>query len=235
MMARRHVELSRSCAPPPDRRSRRALDRRGPTRREDLDARKRQPGQRGARRVRRIADARSTAATGRARSPARLKAIDVKPESIDGCLITHEHTDHVSGAGRGGQALGLEPLRHARHRRRRRARGKAPCSSSSRDDARLPVHDGDVDAHSARRDEPVGFVIESRSTGARAGLFYDIGYVTRGIAQACESLDILVIESNHDEDMLRERPVSAVSSTANRVALRPSEQSAKRAASRARW
>ena len=51
-------------------------------------------------------------------------------------------------------------------------------------------------------------MIESRSTGARAGLFYDIGYVTRRIAKACESLDILVIESNHDEDMLRVRPYS---------------------------
>jgi phosphoribosyl 1,2-cyclic phosphodiesterase len=55
-------------------------------------------------------------------------------------------------------------------------------------------------------DESVGFVIESRSTGARAGLFYDIGHVTRGIARACESLDILVLESNHDDDMLANGP-----------------------------
>jgi phosphoribosyl 1,2-cyclic phosphodiesterase len=54
--------------------------------------------------------------------------------------------------------------------------------------------------------QSVGFVVESRSTGARAGLFYDIGHVSRAIAGACEHLDILVLESNHDDDMLRNGP-----------------------------
>jgi phosphoribosyl 1,2-cyclic phosphodiesterase len=54
--------------------------------------------------------------------------------------------------------------------------------------------------------QSVGFVVTSRSTGARAGLFYDIGHVSRAIASACESLDILVLESNHDVDLLRNGP-----------------------------
>ena len=29
----------------------------------------------------------------------RLKMIGIAPESIDACLVTHEHTDHVKGAG----------------------------------------------------------------------------------------------------------------------------------------
>src|SRR3954470_22508028 len=28
----------------------------------------------------------------------RLKSIDIAPESIEGCLVTHEHSDHISGA-----------------------------------------------------------------------------------------------------------------------------------------
>jgi phosphoribosyl 1,2-cyclic phosphodiesterase len=54
--------------------------------------------------------------------------------------------------------------------------------------------------------QSVGFVVESRSTGARAGLFYDIGHVSPAIAEVCERLDILVLESNHDLDMLRNGP-----------------------------
>jgi phosphoribosyl 1,2-cyclic phosphodiesterase len=37
-------------------------------------------------------------------------------------------------------------------------------------------------------------------------MFYDMGYVTRGMAKACDALDILVLESNHDDDMLRYGP-----------------------------
>ena len=137
---------------------------------------------------------------------ARLKAIDVKPESIDGCLITHEHTDHVKWSRRGGKALGMEPLRHGGHRAAAELTGKHVHlfePGMTIDFPRMTVTSTRI-PHDAT--EPVGFVIESRSTGARAGLFYDIGYVTRRIAKACESLDILVIESNHDEDMLRYGP-----------------------------
>jgi phosphoribosyl 1,2-cyclic phosphodiesterase len=136
----------------------------------------------------------------------RLKAIDVKPESIDGCLITHEHTDHVSGAAAAAKRWGWSLYATAGTASAAELTGKHvnlfepgttidfPCMTVT--STRIP-HDAT---------EPVGFVIESRSTGARAGLFYDIGYVTRRIAKACESLDILVIESNHDEDMLRYGP-----------------------------
>ena len=37
-------------------------------------------------------------------------------------------------------------------------------------------------------------------------MFYDIGHVSRAIAEACDALDILVLESNHDDDMLRNGP-----------------------------
>ncbi|MEO7086766.1 MAG: MBL fold metallo-hydrolase, partial [Gemmatimonadaceae bacterium] len=33
----------------------------------------------------------------------RLKSIDVAPESIDACFVTHEHGDHVNGVGAAGR------------------------------------------------------------------------------------------------------------------------------------
>src|ERR1700749_4040748 len=36
----------------------------------------------------------------------RLKTIGVEPESIEGCLITHEHSDHVKGAGSAAKRWG---------------------------------------------------------------------------------------------------------------------------------
>ena len=86
--------------------------------------------------------------------------------------------------------------------------------------------------HDAR--ESVGFVVTSKSTGARAGMFYDIGHVSRAIARACQSLDILVLESNHDDEMLRNGPYRSLAAGADRVAGRAPEQPRRRARSRAR-
>jgi phosphoribosyl 1,2-cyclic phosphodiesterase len=136
----------------------------------------------------------------------RLKTIGVAPESIEGCLITHEHSDHVKGAGRAAKRWGWGIF-------------ATPGTAKAPELAATKVHKFEPGVtvefprmmvattrtpHDAN--QSVGFVITSRSTGARAGLFYDIGHVSRAIGRACESLDILVLESNHDDDMLRNGP-----------------------------
>ncbi len=136
----------------------------------------------------------------------RLKTIGVEPESIDGCLITHEHSDHVKGAGAAAKRWGWGIY-------------ATPGTAQARELTETPVHRFEPGAtlefprmvvattatpHDAN--QSVGFVVESRSTGARVGLFYDIGHVSREIASACTSLDMLVLESNHDDAMLRDGP-----------------------------
>jgi phosphoribosyl 1,2-cyclic phosphodiesterase len=136
----------------------------------------------------------------------RLASIGVDPKSIDGCLITHEHSDHVKGAGKAAKKWGWGVY-------------ATPGTAKATELAETPVQlfepgmtlefprmtvTATATPHDAN--QSVGFVVESRSTGARAGLFYDIGHVSRAIADACERLDILVLESNHDDDMLRNGP-----------------------------
>jgi phosphoribosyl 1,2-cyclic phosphodiesterase len=135
----------------------------------------------------------------------RLRSIGVAPESIDGCFVTHEHSDHVKGVVAGvkrwcwrayatpGTAaiaeLGDTFTRFTPGETIELPRMSVASTSTPHDAA-----------------ESVGFVITSRSTGARAGVFYDMGHVSRAIADACTELDVLVLESNHDDDMLRAGP-----------------------------
>jgi len=136
----------------------------------------------------------------------RLKTIGVEPTSIEACLVTHEHTDHVKGAGAAAKKWGWEVFATpgtAKARALRKTQVQLFDPGMTIDFDRMIVSTTPT-PHDAR--QSVGFVVESRSTGARAGLFYDIGHVSRSIAGACEHLDILVLESNHDDDMLRNGP-----------------------------
>lgn len=136
----------------------------------------------------------------------RLGTIGVAPQSIEACFITHEHGDHAKGAA-------------AAARRWKWTIHATPGTATSRELSRTHVqtfHPGTeisltrmtvtsvATPHDAN--QSVGFVVTHRTTGARAGLFYDFGHVSRAIVDACKSLDILVIESNHDAEMLRNGP-----------------------------
>jgi phosphoribosyl 1,2-cyclic phosphodiesterase len=136
----------------------------------------------------------------------RLKSIGVEPESIDACLVTHEHSDHVKGVGAGAKKWGWRVYATpgtAKAAELRDTEVHRFGPGATLELARMTVNTV-ATPHDAN--ESVGFVIESRSIGARAGVFYDMGHVTNGVAAACAALDILVLESNHDDTMLRHGP-----------------------------
>jgi phosphoribosyl 1,2-cyclic phosphodiesterase len=138
----------------------------------------------------------------------RLKAISVTPDSIDACIITHDHTDHVKGAKGASKRWGWALF--ATHGTARAAELTGAKVHRFRPGMTIEFPRITVESTPTPHDahESVGFVVMSRSTGARAGLFYDVGHVSRAMAKACDSLDILVLESNHDDEMLRNGPYS---------------------------
>ena len=54
--------------------------------------------------------------------------------------------------------------------------------------------------------EPIAVIVTSIVEGSRAGIVYDLGHVTESVLRALDKLDLLVIEANHDEGMLRAGP-----------------------------
>jgi phosphoribosyl 1,2-cyclic phosphodiesterase len=52
--------------------------------------------------------------------------------------------------------------------------------------------------------DPVGFVFSAE--GVRMGFATDLGYVTPNVKQQLRNLDLLLLESNHDLEMLRDGP-----------------------------
>ena len=133
---------------------------------------------------------------------ARLKLTGVEPSSIDACFLTHDHADHASGAARAARRWGWAVFATAGTVRSVELEGAVVTTIA----AGVPMRiDGlEVTALAIPHDatEPVGFVAMALSTGARAGVCYDVGHASAGVRELCQELDVLVLEANHDEGML---------------------------------
>ncbi|MEK6606080.1 MAG: MBL fold metallo-hydrolase [Myxococcota bacterium] len=125
-------------------------------------------------------------------------------EQIDAVLLTHEHADHVASAW----ALAARGLRvYATEGTRVRAGLAAALTVVP--GRRFEVGEVAVTPVRVPHDaaEPVGYVVEGE--GARIGLLTDCGHVTAEIEESFATLDLLVLESNHAERLLRGGPYPA--------------------------
>jgi phosphoribosyl 1,2-cyclic phosphodiesterase len=54
--------------------------------------------------------------------------------------------------------------------------------------------------------DPCGFVFESQSESVRMAIATDLGYMPPNVKAALKRIDVLLLESNHDLEMLRDGP-----------------------------
>jgi phosphoribosyl 1,2-cyclic phosphodiesterase len=139
----------------------------------------------------------------------RMRERGVDPEALDAIVITHDHIDHTRGMGVLARRFGV-PL-HLTERTRaacasllRGGEAVRPYASSVpfrigslRIDPFLTVHDA-VD--------PVAVTVTDERTGCRLGIATDLGRPTAAVRAALAGCHMLVLESNHDEAMLRAGP-----------------------------
>jgi phosphoribosyl 1,2-cyclic phosphodiesterase len=135
----------------------------------------------------------------------RLGRLGLAASDIGAVLVTHEHDDHAGGAFAFAAAQRVPVyLTHGTLRAVREA-GRAVDGVETRVlDGRsaLAVDDLSVQPYTVPHDarEPVQFVL---SDGAfRLGVLSDIGAPTAHVEQTLSGCDALVLECNHDLDML---------------------------------
>ena len=132
---------------------------------------------------------------------------------IDAIFITHEHSDHVSALEIISKKHEI-PIHMADLSASRFDRDSAAFVHKNlvRHHEEYEVYVGELRVHSFRTPHDsmmsVGYRIDFSDTEGEhsVGVATDIGYVTRGICRALEGCEAVVLESNHDEDMLRSGP-----------------------------
>ena len=137
----------------------------------------------------------------------RLARLEVKAADLDAILITHEHDDHMGGAARLARKFGLSVWLTSGTLQS--AAGKfADVTDIRLFDCRRSFTVGDIEVtpytvpHDAR--EPAQFVFGDGA--ACIGLLTDAGSITAHMREVLGGLDALVLECNHDLDMLWNGP-----------------------------
>jgi len=137
----------------------------------------------------------------------RLAAIGVDPQSLTALLITHDHGDHTRGMGvaarRWGIPLYLTDLtRNVCRSLLDGSEDVRPYSSAEPVDFGGLVVTPFLTVHDAV--DPVAVTVTETATGDKLGIATDLGRATAPVRHALQRCHLLVLESNHDEVMLRE-------------------------------
>jgi phosphoribosyl 1,2-cyclic phosphodiesterase len=144
----------------------------------------------------------------------RMKSLSEDPHTLTAILITHEHSDHIYGLATLAKKLRI-PLfmTGATHQAWARAvrdeKGERPrVEQLERFESghRFQIGDIEVRPFTIPHDavDPVGFTF--RADGIKIGLATDLGYVPASVRDHLRDCDVLIMESNHDLEMLRGGP-----------------------------
>lgn len=136
----------------------------------------------------------------------RMRQRGLDPAGLDAILVTHEHTDHVRGIERLVRRHRLPVYLTDGTRQEAAALQELPeihpvaCGREFRINT-LAVRPFSI-SHDAR--DPAGFTIGAN--GSRIGIATDLGLVTELVREHLRGCRLLIVEANHDPDLLMSGP-----------------------------
>ncbi|MDJ0987291.1 MAG: MBL fold metallo-hydrolase [Desulfobacterales bacterium] len=136
----------------------------------------------------------------------RLKSRGLNPNDLDAILLSHEHSDHIQSVGVLSRQLKL-PIYLSSKIKKKALLGNSvhelrpfQCGVSFQIN-NLNIHPFTV-SHDAA--DPVGFTIGQN--GRRIGIATDLGTVTPQLKKRLQDCHLLILEANHDPQMLLDGP-----------------------------
>lgn len=138
-----------------------------------------------------------------------LNEIGVSPEKIDAILVTHEHRDHINGVGVLSRMFNI-PI-FANNNTWEGMAGMIGKINErnikiTRNDCIFTIGNIEIKPYSIPHDaaDPVGYCFYNNNN--KISIATDIGHVSKNVADNIKDSDLLLLESNHDLEMLKSGP-----------------------------
>lgn len=136
----------------------------------------------------------------------RLAAAGENAADLDAVVVSHEHSDHVRGLEVLAKQTGVPVYLTAAAADTLEWKNTRPTLEHFEAGGGLALGDLDIDTFTVPHDavDPVGFCVRWR--GFKLAVATDLGYVTDSVKHHLRGADFLILESNHDLEMLRVGP-----------------------------
>ena len=136
----------------------------------------------------------------------RLSQLGLSCDDLDAILVTHEHHDHVSGIGPLARRYQLPVYIDRKTCAALPRLGHIPQLRPFDAGESFAFRQLLISSFSTTHDavNPVGFAIESDE--GKIGYATDLGMPTRLVSTCLRQCRVLILEANHDEDMLQNGP-----------------------------
>ncbi|MES2103694.1 MAG: MBL fold metallo-hydrolase [Pseudomonadota bacterium] len=132
----------------------------------------------------------------------RLARLDVLPAEIAGIVVTHEHGDHIRGVFKFARRYGTPVWLSYGTYQAAEADSHGADIHFCRDDEPFHIAGLMLQPYTVPHDarEPLQYCLSSE--GCKLGVLTDVGHKTDRILSALSACDALVLEWNHDSEML---------------------------------
>jgi phosphoribosyl 1,2-cyclic phosphodiesterase len=137
----------------------------------------------------------------------RLLSIGASPKELNGIVVTHEHVDHVRGVGTLSRRYKLPVyLNKQTHLHLPDSVGRLDQKEEFVTGRSFFIEDLTIHPFAISHDgvDPVGFTLANGSV--KIGVCTDLGAATKLVYRHLEHCSVLILEANHDMEMLKNGP-----------------------------
>ena len=137
----------------------------------------------------------------------RLNSRGLHPEDLDAILVSHEHTDHIQSVGVLSRRFNL-PVYISQRTQKAATSHLGDVDDFRKFECGSPFRIKDLTIHpfsiSHDAEDPAGFTINQ--DGTKIGIATDLGIASSMVKEHLKGCSLLIIESNHDSEMLINGP-----------------------------